>query len=84
LLPLDLLAVPGTYLPITEQYKNIVPHNVTQSDLILGIEPVRKALNSELRAAGFLCGRLTCLPARRPSGSRFHRHGCWRISLLRR
>ena len=50
LLPLDLLAVPGTYLPLTEQYRNIVPHNATQSDLILGIEPVRKALNSELRA----------------------------------
>lgn len=36
LLPLDLLAMPGSYLPLTEQYKNIVPHNVMQSDLILG------------------------------------------------
>ena len=53
LLPLDLLAVPGSYLPLTEQYKNIVPHNVMQSDLILGIEPVRKALSAELHAGHF-------------------------------
>lgn len=50
LLPLDLLAMPGSYLPLTGPYKDIVPHNVTQSDLVLGIEPARQALNSELLA----------------------------------
>ena len=50
LLPLDLLAMPGSYLPLTGHYKDIVPHNVTQSDLVLGIEPARQALNSELLA----------------------------------
>lgn len=50
LLPLDLLAMPGVYLPLVEPYKNIEPHNVTQSDLILGIEPARQAFSSELRA----------------------------------
>ncbi len=49
LLPLDLLAVPGSYLPLTQQYKDIVPHNVTQSDLIFGLEPVREGVNNELR-----------------------------------
>ena len=39
LLPLDLLAIEGSYLPHTEQTKDIVPHNVTESDLILGLEP---------------------------------------------
>jgi hypothetical protein len=53
LLPLDLLAAPGAYLPLTEQYKNIIPHNATQSDLILGFEPVRKALSEELTAGRF-------------------------------
>lgn len=48
LLPLDLLAVPGSYLPRTEQYKNIVPHNVSQGDLIFGLEPVREGVNNEL------------------------------------
>jgi hypothetical protein len=50
LLPLDLLAVPGSYLPLTEQYKDIVPHNVTQSDLIFGLEPAREGFNNEVRA----------------------------------
>jgi hypothetical protein len=50
LLPLDLLAVPGSYLPLTEQYKDIVPHDVTQSDQVLGLEPARQAANRELRA----------------------------------
>jgi len=30
LLPLDLLAMPGTYLPLNEQYKNIIPQDATQ------------------------------------------------------
>jgi len=50
LLPLDLLAVPGSYLPNTDQYKDIVPHNVTLSDLILGLESAREGVNNELRA----------------------------------
>jgi hypothetical protein len=49
LLPLDLLAVPGSYLPVAGQYKNIIPHNVTQGDLIFGLEPVREGINNELR-----------------------------------
>jgi hypothetical protein len=53
LLPLDLLATPGSYLPLTEQYKNIIPHNVIQSDLILGLEPIRKALSATLHAGRF-------------------------------
>jgi hypothetical protein len=50
LLPLDLLAMPGTYLPLTEQYKNLIPHDVTQSDLVLGLEPARIVGNREIRA----------------------------------
>ncbi len=49
LLPLDLLAVPGSYIPVTEQTRDMVPHNVTQSDLIFGLEPVREGVNNELR-----------------------------------
>jgi hypothetical protein len=48
LLPLDLLAVPGSYLPVTEETRDIVPHNITQSDLIFGLEPVREGVNHEL------------------------------------
>jgi hypothetical protein len=50
LLPLDLLAVEGSYLPVTEQTKDIVPHNVTLSDLVLGLESAREGVNNELRA----------------------------------
>ncbi len=53
LLPLELLAAPGSYLPQTEKYKDIVPHNAMQSDLILGFEPIRKAFTAELHAGRF-------------------------------
>jgi hypothetical protein len=53
LLPLNILAFSESYLPHTDQYKNLVPHNVTLADLVFFIEPERLFVNSELRAGRF-------------------------------
>ena len=50
LLPLDLLAQAGVYLPRTPETARIVPHDVIMSDLILQFEPERRFAVSELHA----------------------------------
>jgi hypothetical protein len=53
LLPLDLLARPGAYLPQTPDTAGIVPHNMVLWDLILQFEPDRRFANSELHHGRF-------------------------------
>ena len=53
LLPLDLLARPGTYIPQTAETAKIVPHNYVLSDLIDVYEPARKFLASEIHQGRF-------------------------------
>jgi hypothetical protein len=50
LLPLDILAEPGIYLPRTPEVAKIEPHNRYQSDLIYYAEPSRRFGASEIRA----------------------------------
>jgi hypothetical protein len=50
LLPLDLLAQPGYYLPRTPEVENLEPHNVSRSDLIYVDEPARRFAASEVHA----------------------------------
>jgi hypothetical protein len=50
LLPLDILAEPGAYIPRTGEVTNIHPHNVSLSDLVYVMEPQRRFAVSELRA----------------------------------
>jgi hypothetical protein len=42
LLPLDLLARPGMYIPRTAETAKIVPHNFMLADLIDQVEPARR------------------------------------------
>ena len=49
LLPLDILAMPGRYLPRTPEIAKIVPHDHVQSDLVDGFEPGRRFIATELR-----------------------------------
>jgi hypothetical protein len=53
LLPLDLLAVPGVYLPKTPEAEEIVPHDVALSDLVLQFEPERRFSATEIHAGRF-------------------------------
>ena len=53
LLPLDLLAVPGVYLPQTPEAEQIVPHDVVLSDLVLQFEPERRFSAGEIHAGRF-------------------------------
>src|SRR5438094_604299 len=53
LLPLDLLAVPGVYLPKTPEAEEIVPHDVALSDLVLQFEPERRFSAAEIHAGRF-------------------------------
>ncbi|MCY2991495.1 MAG: hypothetical protein NTY19_27010 [Planctomycetota bacterium] len=50
LLPLDLLAIPSVYLPITPEVARIAPHNQVRSDLIFVWEPAPSFAIRELRA----------------------------------
>jgi hypothetical protein len=50
LLPLDILAQPGVYLPKADGVTNIEPHNASLSDLVYQMEPWRRFAISELRA----------------------------------
>ena len=53
LLPLDLLARPGMYIPQTAQTAKIVPHNFMLVDLIDVYEPARRFLASEIHQGRF-------------------------------
>jgi hypothetical protein len=50
LLPLDLLAMPGVYLPATPEYQGIVPQDFVLSDLVYAGEPAWCFAARELRA----------------------------------
>ena len=50
LLPLDVLAERGHYLPANSELANIEPHNIMLSDRVLYYEPERRFAASELRA----------------------------------
>ncbi|MGB8368973.1 MAG: hypothetical protein WCF71_06725 [Verrucomicrobiia bacterium] len=53
LLPLDILAQPGVYMPPTPETAKIVPHNIVLSDLIAGLEPARQFAISEIHRGRF-------------------------------
>ena len=53
LLPLDLLALPGMYIPQTAQTAKIVPHNLMLVDLIDVYEPARRFAASEIHQGRF-------------------------------
>src|SRR5258707_1255178 len=53
LLPLDILAAPGYYLPQTPEFTKIVPHNPVLSDIVCQFEPERRFAVEELRAGRF-------------------------------
>jgi hypothetical protein len=50
LLPLDILAWPGVYLPRTPEVAKIQPQNLSRSDLIVVSEPARHFAAAELHA----------------------------------
>jgi hypothetical protein len=50
LLPLDILAEPGTYLPRTPEVAKIVPQNTYLTDLLYLCEPARRFAVSEYQA----------------------------------
>ena len=53
LLPLDLLALPGMYIPQTAETAKIVPHNFMLVDLIDVYEPARRFAASEIHQGRF-------------------------------
>src|SRR6185295_14316211 len=53
LLPLDILATPTTYLPMTPEVEKITPHNPVLSDIVCQFEPERRFAIAELRAGRF-------------------------------
>ncbi|MGB7767919.1 MAG: hypothetical protein WBN22_03595 [Verrucomicrobiia bacterium] len=53
LLPLDILAQPGVYIPPAPGTATIVPHNMVLSDLIFQFEPDRQFEASELHQGRF-------------------------------
>ena len=53
LLPLDLLAAPGVYLPDTPEFRRIVPHDLALSDLVLQFETERRFVHDEYHAGRF-------------------------------
>src|SRR5262249_39489090 len=50
LLPVDLLATPGEYLPLTPETRQIVPHDFVISDQIFDGEMSRQFALAEVRA----------------------------------
>lgn len=50
LLPLDILTVPGTYIPLQSRQEAQQPHNEYLSDPVFEDEPARLFRNTELRA----------------------------------
>jgi hypothetical protein len=53
LLPLDILAQTGVYIPQTEETAGLAPHNMTLSDLVYQFEPARQFAVSELHQGRF-------------------------------
>jgi len=53
LLPLDILAQPGIYIPSTPGRAAVVPRNPVLSDLVLQMEPARQFAISELHQGRF-------------------------------
>jgi len=53
LLPLDILAQLGVYMPPTPETAKIVPHNIVLSDLVVQWEPARQFAISEIRQGRF-------------------------------
>lgn len=53
LLPLDILAQPGYYIPNTPERPNVYPHDQVRSDLVLQFEPDRRFAASELKQGRF-------------------------------
>ena len=53
LLPLDLLTLPGMYIPQTAETAKVVPHNLMLVDLINPYEPARRFLASEIHQGRF-------------------------------
>jgi hypothetical protein len=53
LLPLDLLARPGIYIPQTPETTGLVPHDKILSDLIYQFEPARQFAVSEIHQGRF-------------------------------
>ena len=53
LLPLDLLALRGDYIPSTPETAKIVPHNMVLSDLVTQFEPARRFAASEIHQGRF-------------------------------
>lgn len=53
LLPLDLLAVPGIYIPETPETAKIVPHDIVLVDLVLQFELARQFAVSEIHQGRF-------------------------------
>ena len=53
LLPLDILAKSGVYLPQTPEVQRIVTQDMTLTDLIYLVEPTRRFVTSEIHAGRF-------------------------------
>lgn len=53
LLPLDILAQQGVYIPPTPETATIVPHNIVLSDLVVLFEPARQFAISEIHQGRF-------------------------------
>src|ERR1044071_886458 len=53
LLPLDILTLPGVYLPITPGAKEVVPHDRTLVDLVFQFETERRFTSEEIHAGRF-------------------------------
>ena len=53
LLPLDILAWPNVYLPMTPEVAQIIPHDRNLSDLVLQLEMDRRFASSEIHAGRF-------------------------------
>lgn len=53
LLPLDLLALPGAYIPLTPDTAKIAPHDTVLTDLVFQLEPARRFAVSEIHQGSF-------------------------------
>jgi hypothetical protein len=53
LLPLDILAQQGVYIPPTPETAKIVPHNIVLSDQVVEFEPARQFAIAEIRQGRF-------------------------------
>ena len=82
LLPLDILAGRGVYLPQTPDTARIVPHDPIRSDLIYNSEPSRRFVVEEHSLRACRCGFPTSSPGRRPFGRRRSRScASWTMRL---